>query len=84
MPRGGTNASASNRVFSLLEERGVRFNRSNAVTISSPGFDTATELTHVTVKVQVPANENTISLSRLFFGKQIEAQVVCVKQFENE
>ncbi len=84
MHQGGTNAATSARVFSILQERGINFNRSSAVTISSPGFDTADELSHVTVKVQVAANENTVSLSRLFFGKQIEAEVVCVKQFKNE
>lgn len=84
MPQGGTNAIASAKVFSILQERGIKFNRSNAVSISTPGFDNASELTHVTLKVQVAANENTVSLSRLFFGKQIEAQVVCVKQFKNE
>ena len=83
MPMGGTNAAATARVFSILDERGIKYDRSSAVTISTPGFDSAPELTHVTVNVKVAAQENTISLSQFFLGKQIEAQVVCAKQFKN-
>ena len=80
---GGTNANAVARVFSILDERGIKYDRSSAVTISNPGFDTAGELTLVTVTVQVAAQENTISLTRLFFGTLIEARVVCAKEFKN-
>jgi len=80
---GGTNANAVARVFSILDERGIKYDGASAVTISTPGFDTAGELTLVTIKVQVLALDNTISLTRLFFGKQIEAQVVCAKEFKN-
>ena len=80
---GGTNANAVARVFSILDERGIKYDRATAVTISSPGFDTSPELTHVTVKVKVAPQDNTISLTRLFFGKLIEAQVVCAKEFKN-
>lgn len=80
---GGTNANAVARVFSILDERGIKYDRSSAVTISAPGFDTAGELTLVTVTLRVAAQDNTISLTRLFLGTFIEAQVVCAKEFKN-
>ena len=80
---GGTNANAVDRVLSILDERGIKYDRSSAVTISAPGFDTAGELTLVTVTVRVAAQDNTIALTRLFLGKSIEAKVVCAKEFKN-
>ena len=80
---GGTNAIVKARVIAVLDERGIKYDASSVVTISAPGFDTAAELTLMTVKVQVAAQDNTISLTRLFLGKRIEAQVVCAKEFKN-
>lgn len=80
---GGTNANAVARVFSILDERGIKYDRSSAVTISAPGFDTAGELTLVTVTVKVKAQDNTISLTSLFLATFIEARVVCAKEFKN-
>lgn len=81
--QGATNSIATSRVKSLLDQRTITYNNANVVTISSPGFDTAPALTHVTVTVTVPCANNLISPAKLFMNRNLTASVTVRKQFQN-
>ena len=80
---GGSNANAISRAEAVLTERGVTFN-SDAVTISSPGFDSAATLDMITVTVQVPCADNLpVTGGVLFAGQSVSATVTLRKEFAN-
>lgn len=80
---GGTDANAIARAEAVLTERGVTFD-SGAVTISSPGFDSASTLDLVTITVQAPCATNLpVTGSVLFAGQSLAATVTLRKEFAN-
>src|SRR6056297_3197223 len=58
--RGYTNADAIDRVVDFLTERGINYNAGNVAQISTPGFDSAETLEHVTVTVNIPCAGNLL------------------------
>ncbi len=81
--RGATNAQVAARVKDLLTQRAITYNNANVVVISSPGFDTAAALQHVTVTVTIPCANNLISPAKLFNNRNLTASVTVRKQFQN-
>ena len=79
--RGNTNEMVEFRIREVLDERGVAYN-ANVVTFSSPGFDTAVELEHVTTTVTVPSTGN-LPFGWFYTGDEVSAQVVMRKEFTN-
>lgn len=79
--RGNTNAMVEFRIREVLEERGITLGN-NLVQFSSPGFDDALELEHVTTLVSVPA-EGNLPFGWFYLGDTITGQVVLRKEFTN-
>lgn len=77
----GTNANATTKVTEFLTGRGISFDP-DFLTISSPGFDDAAEMQHVTVTVRVPCEGNTYA-GWIFSGRYVGASVTMRKEFEN-
>ena len=67
----------------LLDERGIEYSGSNAVTVSSPGFDGASTLENVTVTVTIPTTGNLIIPSELLGEMDIQASVTMRKEYQN-
>lgn len=79
----GTNASATARVTEFLDARNIQYG-GNVVAISSPGYDTAATLEHVTITVTVPTAGNLISPSWLFAGVDVSADLTMRKEYQND
>lgn len=80
--QGGTDASAIARVQEILNERGISYVESSVV-ISSPSFNTAATLQHVTVTVQVQCQGNMPLTGNFFKNRSINASVTFRKEFRN-
>ena len=78
----GTNDAAREKIISFLDSRNVTYD-SNVIQISDPGFDTAGELEHVTVTVEIPCQGNTI-VGLLFADERMSAVVTMRKEYANE
>lgn len=81
--RGRTNTDVIERVTEFLDERGIEYDGPGAVTISSPGFDSAETLENVTVTVTVPTAGNFIIPSQLLGDRDIVASVTMRKEYQN-
>ncbi|MEM9643899.1 MAG: TadE family protein [Planctomycetota bacterium] len=79
---GSTNASSLARVREFLDERGVVYTGTPA-TFSSPGFDSAATLEHVTVTVSVPMAGNLLLPSALYANGDCAASVTMRKEYSN-
>ena len=79
--RGGTNALVEFRILEVLQERGIVTN-ANSVVVSTPGFDTALELEHVTTRVTVPTDGN-LPFGWFYLGDAVSADVTLRKEFTN-
>lgn len=80
--QGGTNSSVVAKVEEFLTQRGVVYD-ANAVTISTPSFEDAGTLEHVTITVTVPCAGNMPLTGGLFIGRTIDASVTMRKEFAN-
>lgn len=80
--RSGTNAAVTAKVQQVLDARGITY-ASDAVTFSSPGFDSAGTLEHVTVTITVPCTGNLMLVGNLFDGRTLQASVTMRKEFGN-
>jgi hypothetical protein len=80
--RSGTNQDVTNKIQEVLDGRGISY-ESDSITFSSPGFDTADTLEHVTVTVSVPCSSNLVITGGLFEGRSLEASVTLRKEFGN-
>jgi Flp pilus assembly protein TadG len=83
VPRDRTNDMVRQRVMQFLDERGVQYTGPDVVTFSSPGFDSAETLQHVTVNVQIPAEGNLLIASQVFGDLMINASVTMRKEYKN-
>ena len=81
--RGRTNNDVVERVTEFLDERGIVHGGAAAVTISSPGFDTAETLENVTVTVTLPSAGNLLIPSELLGDMDISASVTMRKEYRN-
>lgn len=81
--RGRTNNDAVDRITEFLDERGIQYGGSSAVTFSSPGFDGAATLENVTVTVTIPTAGNLIIPSELIGNREIVASVTMRKEYQN-
>ncbi len=77
----GTDAQCMARVNQILDQRGIA--HSNATSISSPSFETAQTLDHVTVTVSVPCAGNLPLSGWMFAGRSLGASVTMRKEFAN-
>lgn len=77
----GTNSDCTSKVTEFLDARGIQY-ESDFLTISSPSFNTATEMEHVTVTVRVPCEGNTYT-GWIFSGRYVGASVTMRKEFAN-
>ena len=80
--RKSTNAFVVNRVKEFLDERGVAYDAQRVVAISSPGFDTAQTMAHVTTTVTVPLEGNSLT-GTFFTNQELSASVTMRKEFQN-
>ncbi|MFN3189312.1 MAG: TadE/TadG family type IV pilus assembly protein [Aureliella sp.] len=80
--KGGTNAQVTAQIQSVLDARGVTYDGSS-VAISTPGFESAGTLEHVTVTVQVPCAGNLPMTGNLFNGSSISTSITLRKEFAN-
>ena len=80
--RNGTNANALAVIQNVLDGRGISYD-TDSVSFSTPGFDTANTLEHVTVTVSVPCAGNLALTGGLFSGRELEASVTLRKEFGN-
>lgn len=78
----GTNDDARDKVIDFLDSRGVNYD-ADVVEISDPGFDSADELEHVSITVNIPCQGNTI-VSVLFANEQMSATVTMRKEYANQ
>ena len=81
--RGYTNADSTARVVEFLDERGIAYDAGSVVQYSSPGFDSATTLEHVTVTVTIPCEGNLILPSEMIGDLSVTGQVTMRKEYEN-
>lgn len=81
--RGYTNADATARVIEFLDERGILYNAGNVCQISSPGFDGAETLEHVTVTVTIPCAGNLIVPSDIIGNLVVSGAVTMRKEYQN-
>ena len=81
--RGQTDADVRERVQEFLDERSIAYGGS-VVTISSPGFDSADTLEHVTVTVTVPCRNNLLAPDGLYGELSVSASVTMRKEFQND
>ena len=79
--RGGSNARVRSRVEDFLTSRRIR-HTNQAVEFGELDFDNAGELQHVTTKVTVPCNGNTV-IGWFFTGRSVDASVTLRKEFQN-
>ncbi|MCA9194356.1 MAG: pilus assembly protein [Planctomycetales bacterium] len=79
---GGTNDEAIQRVQEVLTERGITYDDTSVV-VSSPGFDTAATLEHVTITVTVRCQGNMPLTGQFFQGRSLTAAVTFRKEFKN-
>lgn len=80
--RGSTNDMVTGYIIGFLEERGINYNEDSVVQISTPSFQNAETMEHVTTTVQVPIAGN--SLTGTFFNSQdVQASVAMRKEFKN-
>lgn len=80
--KGGTDQEVRTRIEEILRARNVVTSNSSIV-ISSPGFNVADTLEHVTVTVQVDCAGNLPLTGVVFQGRAINAQVTMRKEFKN-
>ena len=80
--RKSTNAFAVDRVKDFLDERGVTYDAQKVVVISSPGFDTAQTMEHVTTTVTVPLKGNSLT-GGFFTDQELSASVTMRKEYQN-
>jgi Flp pilus assembly protein TadG len=81
--RGKTDQDAIDRVIEFLDERDVRYEFNDVVTIDAPGFDEAETLENVTVNVSVPAQGNLLIPSQMFGEMTVTARVTMRKEYKN-
>ena len=77
----GTNSDCTDKVSAFLDSRGITY-ESDYLDISSPGFNSAAEMQHVTVTVRVPCEGNTYT-GWIFSGRYVGASVTMRKEFAN-
>ena len=82
VPKSGTNALATAKIQEVLDARGITYDAGVAA-FSTPGFDTAGTLDHVTVTVTVPCTGNLMLVGNLFTGRNLQAAVTMRKEFRN-
>ncbi len=80
--RGNTNQDVIDRVEGFLNERNIQF-EDDAVSISSPGFDTADTLENVTVTVSIPSAGNMLVPTQMFGDIMITTSVTMLKEYKN-
>lgn len=80
--RQGTNEQVEQRIIDFLNERGIVFDESEVVSISTPSFNDATAMVHVTTTVSVPVSGNSITGS-FFTDQDVSASVTLRKEFAN-
>jgi hypothetical protein len=81
--KGGTNALVTARVRQILDQRNVTYSAGSVSSVSSPSFDAADTMQHVTVTVTVPCAGNLLAPSQFFAGRNLQASVTIRKQFKN-
>tara|TARA_R110002049_G_scaffold27321_2_gene94076 strand:- start:184058 stop:184513 length:456 start_codon:yes stop_codon:yes gene_type:complete len=81
--RGYTNADSTARIVEFLDERGITYNAGNVVSYSSPGFDGADTLEHVTVTVTIPCDGNLILPSEMIGDLVVTGEVTMRKEYKN-
>ena len=79
--KDGTDQEAVDAVTSFLDSRGIEYDEDN-ISISSPSFDDAEAMEHVTVTVTVPCEGNTYS-GWIFTGRSVSASVTMRKEYQN-
>ena len=80
--KSGTNANATAKVQEVLDARGITYG-SDVASFSTPSFDTAGTLDHVTVTVTVPCAGKMVLVGNLFTGRNLTATVTMRKEFAN-
>ena len=81
--RGYTNADATARVIEFLDERGIMYNAGSVCQISSPGFENADTLEHVTVTVTIPCAGNLLLPSDMIGNLVVSSDVTMRKEYQN-
>lgn len=77
----GTDSQVTAKIQEFLDSRGIVYD-SDFLTISDPGFDSASDLEHVTVTVTVPCDGNTYT-GWIFSGRYVSASVTMRKEYAN-
>ena len=80
--KGGSDQEVRGRIQEILSSRKV-VAEPDSITISSPGFDDANTLEHVTVNIRVDCGKNLPLTGAAFKGRSISAQVTLRKEFKN-
>lgn len=81
--RGYNNADANDRILEFLDERGIAYDAGNVVQFSTPGFDGADTLEHVTVTVTIPCEGNLILPSEMIGALNVTGEVTMRKEYKN-
>lgn len=81
--RQSTDAMVRQGVISFLDSRSVTYDATNVVSISTPGFDTAQAMDHVTTTVTVPVAGNSL-VGQFFTTQNVSASIVMRKEYTNQ
>lgn len=81
--RQSTDAMVRQGVMSFLDSRGVTYDATNVVSISTPGFDNAQAMDHVTTTVTVPVAGNSL-VGQFFTTQNVSASIVMRKEYTNQ
>ena len=80
--RGSTNEMVEDFILAFLDERGITYDASTVVSISTPSFDSAPAMAHVTTTVTVPVADNSIT-GNFFADQDVSGSVTLRKEFAN-
>ena len=80
--REATNEMVRGRVMEVLDERGIAYAENDVVEISTPGFDDADTMAHVTTTVTVPIDGNSLT-GGWFTDQFVSGSVTLRKEFSN-
>lgn len=79
----GSDEAVLVRVAEVLKGRGIHYG-DDVCAISSPGFDEAETLDHVSVTVKVPCEGNLALTGWMFAGRSLDASVTMRKEFQKK
>ncbi|MGC6442578.1 MAG: TadE/TadG family type IV pilus assembly protein [Rubripirellula sp.] len=81
--KGKTNDDAIESVITFLKSRDIKHSSSNCVKISTPSFDDAETLQHVSVTVTLPIKGNLLIAPQVVQNLKLSAKVTMRKEYEN-